>query len=233
MKWFLNWLLAVLLGVIAALTVLYFNPLTDETTAQTDTTAMLRYELGPSTLAFTHGDRLGLDLQPQGVPALWEVTINNSVLGLFDLKNRQGSSVAIATRISKLSRKTNPVTTGIVVSDHWLVTVPGAGSYFIESSENLWPLLRDTVVRTNLLRRPWEGVRRYQPTEGPEFNGAARVTGTTGRFKNARGTAVNTVELRDYVRPSQLRNAMAGELSLNIVVDATPDSAATNSAETR
>ncbi|MGD2167795.1 MAG: hypothetical protein PVF63_06775 [Gammaproteobacteria bacterium] len=215
MKWIIAFLLGILAGVAAAAVLLYVNPLSGQKLASVEGTTLLSYEFGPRTLSFTHGDQLGFDLQPRDVPTLWESTISRTMLGMFVLSDLQGSPVAVASRALKLSNDSNALTRGIVVADHWLVTVPGAGTYFIDSEENFWPVIRDTFVDVNLLGRDWEGARLYELSIGPDNRGAASLVGVSGRFAGVRGAAVHSIELRDYERTSQLLYPVAGQLRLD------------------
>jgi len=216
MKWIGAFFFGLLAGAIAGLAFLYFNPLAGEEFPQMESTALLDYEFGPSTLALTHGGQLGFDLQPKDVPALWESTIRRTVLGIFVLENLQGSPVGIASRALKLSSQSNLLLRGLVADDHWLVTIPGAGSYFVESRENIWPLIRDTLIDVTLLHRRWSGTRRYELTIGPNRDGSALVTGASGHFAGTAGSVAHSVELSGYENPSQLRFPSKGQLRLDL-----------------
>ncbi len=216
MKWVGAFAVGLLAGVLAACALLYVNPLSGQRLAPVDSTTLLSYEFGPDTLSFTHGDQLGFDLQPRDVPALWESTIRRSMLGTFVLNDLKGTPVAVASRALKLSPRSNPLLRGVLLADHWLVTVPGAGTYFIESEENVWPLIRDTFVDVNLLGGTWEGTQLYELSIGPDNRGAASLVGTTGRFAGVQGVAVHSMELTDYAHRSQLLYPASGQLRLDV-----------------
>ena len=216
MRWIGAFFAGLLTGLIAGCAVVYFNPLAGEDFSQAESTALLGYEFGPSTLSLTHGGQLGIDLQPKDIQALWESTIRRTMLGTFVLENLQGSPVGIASRAVKLSPRSNPLLRGLVADDHWLVTIPGAGSYFVESRENIWPVIRGTIVDVNLLQRKWSGTRRYELTIGPNRDGSARVTGVGGRFDGTQGSALHSIELSDYENLSQLQFPSSGQLRLDL-----------------
>lgn len=215
MKWVGAFILGILAGILTGCVLLYLNPLSGQKLAEVDSTTLLSYEFGPRTLSFTHGNQLGFDLQPRDIPELWEATIRRTMLGSFVLYDLQGAPAAVASRAIKLSPKSNPLIRGIVAADHWLVTVPGAGSYFIESEENLWPLIRDTFVDVDLLGRAWE-TTHYELSIGPDERGAATVTGASGRFAGAHGTAVHSLDLARYEHRSQLLYPATGQLRLDV-----------------
>ena len=216
MRWIGGFVLGILAGALVGLGLLYANPFTGEELPSVESTSLLRYELGPETLSLTHGDQLGFDLQPSDISALWESTIRRTMLGTFVLRDLRGDVVGIASRATKISPQSNPLIRGILTSDHWLVTVPGAGSYFIESNDNIWPLLRDTFVKVNLLGRSWSGTRHFELTSGPDPNGAAVLTGASGRFAGVSGSAVHSVDIERYARASQLQYPVTGQLRLEV-----------------
>lgn len=227
MRWIGAFVAGCLGGVVLAAALLYLNPLSAQRTPAVDSTTLLSYEFGPGTLSFTHSDQLGFDLQPRDIPALWESTIKRTMLGTFVLNDLQGEPVGVASRALKLSSRSNPLLRGIVVADHWLVTVPGAGSYFIESEENLWPVIRDTFVDVNLLGGEWDGSQLYQLSVGPDERGAATIVGASGRFAGVEGVAVHAIEVDSYTSRSQLLNPIAGQLRLDVRRPAPAQQAAT------
>ncbi|MGW8367529.1 MAG: hypothetical protein ACWGPN_02480, partial [Gammaproteobacteria bacterium] len=106
---------------------------------------------------------------------LWEGGLKGSLLTVLPLDTGDGDG-AVATRLTVPSSETELLMAGVIAEDYWLVSVPEAGSFFVKASSNYWPLLRDTAVRIDLLRREWAGPQTYEPTRGPD-DGAARVIG--------------------------------------------------------
>jgi len=222
MRWVLTWLLGLLCGIAAAAALTYLNPLLTGNSDDFAGTASLRYELGPDTLSFAHGGGFDAYTTPADVAQLWESTIADTAFAMFAMRDRADRAVAIASRMSRLSARTNPVTSGVVIADAWLVTVPGAGSYFIDAQENLWPLLRDTLVDVGLLRRAWSETRRYATTIGPDPSDVAVVTGATGRFVGIGGRASNAFAIDRFTGLRDIGEPLRGELSLDIARSA-PD----------
>lgn len=220
MRILLAGLIGLLLGAAAAAAVLYFNPLThpDDTLRGTDGGVRLRYTTAESgTLAFTHGARLEqIEIRPPSIASLWESALAKTALAVLVMTDENDAAAALASRIAKVSPRTNPITSGVLLVDTWLITVPGNGTYFIESNSNLWPFLRDTVVDVGLLRRPWSEPREYRVTEGPDLSGAAAVTGATGLFRNATGTAVDTLRLDGLRQLAELSEPIEGVLELSL-----------------
>lgn len=217
MKYMLVFVLGVVCGLGAAAAALYYNPLTVESPPALQPNTILRYDLmSRALLASTHGNKLKLGFKPEGIGQLWEATISKAALNVLVLTDNEDAPVAIASRLSKLSEQTNLVSMGVVLADHWLVTVPGRGSYFVEVDNNIWPLVRDTLVDVDLLRRPWSGPRLYHATIGPQANGVASVVGATGAYLGAYGSGEDALELADYAGRLDFTGHLRGELRLRI-----------------
>lgn len=198
MKYVLSLVFGLLLGVVTALAGLYFNPLTrGESEATDDFDWRLDYGLAPSqSWLFTHDRRLDLPVVPSDAQLLFEQGIRGTMLASMPLADDTGLTHAAATRISVPSSKTEFLRSGLVVEDHWLISVPGRGTLYVHSLNNQWPLLRDTVVRVDWLRRQFSA-GSYEPTSGPAAQGAD-VVGMNGSFAGARGHAHERLTLASY-----------------------------------
>lgn len=197
MKYAIAAVLGLLIGAVAAGAALYYNPLTDKGASAPD--AGWTFDYGypdDGFLLATHRGLKGVPLAPEGVARTWENTIDASLLNVLALRGRADAPPALATRLAAPSRRTDLLRNGAIVSDFWLVTVPGQGSFFVHSEDNLWPFLKQTWLPV-LLGRPWRGPASYAPTVGPAGRRAA-VYGATGRFAAARGTAAETYRVEDF-----------------------------------
>jgi len=94
-----------------------------------------------------------LPVVPADVPLLWEKGIKGSLLTALPLRDAAGRLAAFGTRITVPSAATELLLAGVLVDEFWLISVPGQGSLFMHAVNNEWPLLRDTLVRVDLLRR--------------------------------------------------------------------------------
>ncbi len=199
MKYALTALAGLLLGAVAAAAVVYFNPLT---TNAAGPAVAADWELGysfPGTgvLTHTHAGGLPLARHPAGVPELWEETIRRTALTSLELVGRNGDAEAAwATRISVPSTATDLLFDGVVLGDHWLISVPGMGSFFLTAESNVWPALKDTYLRVSLLKQAWRGPRSYSPTL--RSAGSPALRGATGRFAGIEGRGVETFEIAAY-----------------------------------
>ncbi|HEX6997579.1 MAG TPA: hypothetical protein VF322_05510 [Gammaproteobacteria bacterium] len=208
-------LLGLALGAAAGLGVLYYNPLTEPeapTFADADRTFSYRFPESDALL-FTHEGDGRLPVVPQGAKKLWENTISGAALLAVALHDA-GGQAAVATRLSRPSPKTDFLLAGALLSDDWLITVPGEGSLFVRAESNLWPLVKDGVVPVWFLSKPWRGPTEYRPTAGPHPAGAAVVRGASGRFAGIEGTAVERYELERFGRSGP--EALVGELRLRL-----------------
>ena len=199
MKYVLSLVTGLLLGAAVALTGLYFNPLTQTQSGPfRNPEWRLDYGVGGSnTWLLTHDRKLDMPVVPAGAPLLFEDGIKGTLLTAMPLTPESGSDQALATRISVPSSDTEFLRTGLLVEDHWLISVPGQGTVYVNALNNQWPLLRDTVVRVDWLRRDFLAPGSYEPTRGPAAAGA-EVAGLTGTYAGARGYAHEQLSLDSY-----------------------------------
>jgi hypothetical protein len=214
MKYLFVAVLGLVVGIALAGAVLYFNPFSVTAAAQPNATdRVLHYSLPDDVLEFTLGAdaRLfGQDLDDDG---LWEETIDRvAVLGLA-LKDDDDQPVAIASRLMTVSADTNLLLRGVLLSDHWLVTLPGEGTLFVRADSNAWPFLKQTLVPAWYLERPWQGPEAFWPTIGPGSDEAGVAVGVAGGLRGREGSAVERYELT-ALDPERRMALASGELHL-------------------
>lgn len=199
MKYVLSLVTGLLAGAAAALALVYFNPLTlSQGELATASDREFRYSLGAGDLWLSaHGESLGLPRVPADAPLLFERGIKGSLLTAMPLDDPGGGPSAAASRISVPSANSELLQAGLLVDDFWLISVPGSGSVFVHAVNNQWPLVRDTVVRVDWLKRDFDGPIRYEPTQGPVAM-RAEVTGLTGEFAGMTGGARESLSLESY-----------------------------------
>ena len=196
MKYLLSALFGLLIGAAGAGAVLYFNPLTAEHAPVTDHfDGAWHYVLPQDALTFVRGAGTYLPDESAPVGELWERSLRRSALLGLRLRDADGTASAIASRLLAGSRDSDLLLRGLLVADHWLVTVPGEGSVFVRAQSNVWPLLKDTVIPVRYLDRPWEGPVEIKPTSGPHSTRAGLAIGATGRFASVRGEAAEVYRL--------------------------------------
>jgi hypothetical protein len=216
MKYLLIALLGVVVGTVCAAAALYHSPLTEQPRrAAPESAWSLEYGFpNDSSIALTHDGRLNLPAIPPEIPSLWESTINDLALNVLALTDESGTVRALASRLSVPSIETDLLLHGVIVSDHWLVTVPGEGSFVVQADNNLWPLLKDTFISVSYLGREWGGPEEYTVTAGPGTRDVAEVYGISGRFAGLRGSAIETYGLERFSRSAGIEG-MRGKLAIS------------------
>lgn len=196
MKYLFVALLGLVLGAALAGVVLYFNPFSGTAAAQPNATdRVLHYSLPDDVLDFALGADARLFGQEPDDGGLWEDTIDGSaVLGLT-LKDDADQPVGIASRLMTVSADSDLLLHGVVLSDHWLVTIPGEGTLFVRADSNAWPFLKKTLVPVWYLERPWDGPSDYWPTVGPGSDEAGIALGVAGGLHGREGSAIERYQL--------------------------------------
>jgi hypothetical protein len=216
MKHLLVAIVGLVLGAAAASVLLYYNPLAAKAASQPSPTArVLHYSLPDQVLEFAVGEDARLFGQDTGRDSLWEETIDRTaVLGLV-LNDATNQPAAVASRLMATSADTDLLLRGVLVSDHWLVTLPGEGTLFVRAESNAWPFLKNTLVPVWYLERPWNGPAEYWPTVGPGADESGVVLGITGAFRGSEGSVVEHYEISALDRERDLALAKA-ELHLSL-----------------
>lgn len=199
MRYVVSLLFGLALGAIVAVAGIFFNPLTlNQSTPPDDAEWVLNYSLdAEETWLSTHENQLGVPIVPTDVPLLYENGIRGSLMAAMPLKGEPGSASGAGTRISIPSSNSELLKAGVMVEDHWLISVPGSGTLLVHAESNHWPMLRDTLIRVDLLKRNWKGPGQYDPTLGPS-DGGAEVIGLTGSYRDFHGVGHERISLASY-----------------------------------
>ena len=216
MKHVLVALLGLIVGAAGAAAMLYFNPLTAQAAPTPNASDRVwHYSLPDHVLEFALGEDSRLFGQPAGDGSLWEETIDRTaVLGLV-LNDATDQPAAIASRLLATSAETDLLLRGVVLSDHWLVTIPGEGTLFVRADSNAWPFLKETLVPVWYFDQPWQAPAEYWPTVGPGPDHRGVVLGIAGAFRGREGSVVERYELA--VLDTARRSALAkGELHMSL-----------------
>jgi hypothetical protein len=226
MKYVIVTLLGALLGAACATAGLYYNPLTQVSELPPKESWTLSYDFpGGSTLALTHAGQLGLPHIPTEVETLWEAAIADVVLNVLVLKDETGAPRAMASRISVPSQETDFLLRGFLVSEHWVVTVPGQGTLFVDGENNLWPFIKEAVIPVRYLWQEWRRPVRYPVTIGPTGGRTAEVIGVSGAFAGRGGSALESYELRRFNAAFGIES-LHGTLAVALTEPAEADAAA-------
>jgi hypothetical protein len=216
MKHLIVAIVGLVLGAAAGGGVVYFNPLAAKSAAQPHASdRVLRYSLPDHVLEFAIGEDARMFGREPGQDSLWEETIARSaVLGLV-LNDDTDRPAAIASRLIAPSADTDLLLRGVLVSDHWLVTMPGEGTLFVQADSNAWPFLKETLVPVWYFDRPWAGPVEYWPTVGPGAGDSGIALGIAGALRGSEGSVVEHYEISTLDRERELMLAKA-ELHLNL-----------------
>jgi hypothetical protein len=216
MKHLIVAIVGLVLGAAAASVLLYYNPLAEKAAPQPSVTdRVFHYSLPDQVLEFAIGEDARLFGQDTGQDSLWEETIDRTaVLGLV-LNDAANQPAAVASRLVATSADTNLLLRGVLLNDHWLVTVAGEGTLFVRADSNAWPFLKNTLVPVWYLDRPWNGPAEYWPTVGPGADASGVALGITGAFRGAAGSVIEHYEI-SALDPKRELALAKGELHLNL-----------------
>jgi hypothetical protein len=221
MRYVISLVLGLVLGVVAAAALLFFNPLTrGQSTPLGNPELSFGYRLaGSDVWLSTHDDRLAIPIVPKDVSLLFEDGIRGTWLSAYALRDGSRPGPVPATRVSVPSPQSELLRSGLVVDDYWLISVPGTGSLFVHAENNQWPLLRDTLVTVDWLGRNYAGPGKYHPTRGPA-DAAADVVGLTGSYRGVRGRAREDQSLESYTGGLA---SLSGQLMIRMAAADDPD----------
>lgn len=211
-----------IVGALAGTAVVLVNPLTSSGDGRlTGFDSRLDFTFPGDVSIVTHGGRAPFEREPFDVEPLWETTIRSTSLAMLTLHDDAGQPYAVATRAVSPSKRTELLTAGFLADDHWLISVPAQGAFFVAGESNLSSVVRDTFGRVTLLRREWAGPREYFPTAGPGVGSTAMVIGATGRFSGVTGRAVERWQIDGFSRADGVAG-LSGELHLSFIAPETP-----------
>ncbi len=223
MKYLWTAIAGALIGAIVGAAFLIINPLTTPGEVRlAGFDRVWQYELPTDALVVTHGGRWPIERQPLETEPLWEEAIRSTALVALVLRDESGEPRAVASRITSPSKRTDLLTAGVIANDHWLVSLPDEGAFFVVAETNVSSIARDTFLAVHLLGREWSGARAYAPTAGPGVAGMARVIGASGGFAARAGRALERYRIDRFERSGGVVQA-AGELY--VAVDRAVDAA--------
>jgi hypothetical protein len=216
MKYLVVGLLGLLLGASAAGALLYYNPFSVTGTGVPNATdRVLHYSLPDQVLAFSLGTDSRFLGRDAGDDGLWEETIDRTaVLGLV-LNDEDNQPAAVASRLLAVSPDSDLLLRGVLLSDYWLVTLPGKGTLFVRADTNAWRFVKEALVPVWFLDRPLKGPAEYWPTVGPGADDNGVVLGVSGEFRGSEGSVVERFELT-ALDPSRESVLAEGELRLSL-----------------
>jgi hypothetical protein len=198
-------LLGIVLGVVAAAALLYFNPLAARNplsplSVTNNNIISLGYSGVPTdSIVFTNNGESRVQPHPEKVRELWEAPIRLTEVLVTVLADSRNNPTGIGIKYSSDSEDTRLINGEALVNSAWHIHLVERGSLFVEQTENYWNFLRKIVLPAYWSSsNHWKGVWNGNMTVGPGALGTAAVTGGTGEFAGLESEAVEAVHASAY-----------------------------------
>ena len=212
----------ILLGVIAAAALLYFNPLASRNplsplSVSNNEILSVGYSAVPTdSIVYTNNGESRIKPFPDTVRELWEAPIRHSDVLVTVVTDSRNNPAGIGIKFSSDSERTRLINGEALVESAWHIHLVERGSLFVEQTENYWNFLRNIVVPAYWsTANHWKGVWNGNMTVGPGALGTAAVSGGTGEFAGLESEAVEAVSASAY-SVSQGPVAMDGRLTIDV-----------------
>ena len=222
MKYVAGLLSGILLGVIAAATLLYFNPLASHNplsplSVSNNRILSVGYSAVPTdSIVFTNDGESRIKPHPDNVRELWEAPIRLSEVLVTVVTDSRNNPAGIGIKFSSDSEKSRLINGEALVDSAWHIHLVERGSLFVEQTENYWNFLRKIVLPAYWSSaNHWKGAWNGNMTVGPGALGTAAVSGGTGEFAGLESEAVEAVSASAY-SVSQGPVSMEGRLTIDV-----------------
>ena len=224
-KYVAGLLSGILLGVIAAAALLYFNPLASRNalsplSVSNNEILSVGYSAVPTdSIVYTNNGESRIKPYPDTVRELWEAPIRRTDVLVTVVTDSRNNPAGIGIKFSSDSERTRLINGEALVDSAWHIHLVERGSLFVEQTENYWNFLRNIVVPAYWsTANHWKGVWNGNMTVGPGALGTAAVSGGTGEFAGLDSEAVEAVKASAY-SVSQGPVAMEGRLTIDVTGD--------------
>ena len=205
MKYVVSLLLGFVLGAAMVAAALYYNPLTRENvrvplTAAAGASLEFFYgsKDGDTILRTNHSRRL-LARVPEDIPDLWEPALKGVSVWLTVLRDVDRLPVGLGLRMSALSEDTRLLTGDVLLDSAWNVHLPGRGSFFIDTVDDVWPLARAVVLPAwRAPDKQWRGSFSTDLTVGPSPTHVGHMVGSSGDFQGLAGDSRESISLSAF-----------------------------------
>ena len=221
-KYVAGLLAGMLLGVVAAATLLYFNPLASRNplsplSVSNNEILSVGYSAVPTdSIVYTNNGESRIAPHPEKVRELWEAPIRRSEVLVTVVTDSRNNPAGIGIKFSSDSEKSRLINGEALVDSAWHIHLVERGSLFVEQTENYWNYLRNIVVPAYWSSaNHWKGVWNGNMTVGPGALGTAAVWGGTGEFAGLESEAVEAVSASAY-SVSQGPVSMEGRLIIDV-----------------
>lgn len=215
----------ILLGVFAAATLLYLNPLASRNplsplSVTNNEILSVGYSAVPTdSIVYTNDGESRIKPYPEKVRELWEAPIRRSEVTVTVVKDSRNNPAGIGIKFSSASEKSRVINGEALVDSAWHIHLVERGSLFVEQTENHWNFLRQIVLPAYWSSaNHWKGLWNGNITVGPGALGTAAVSGGTGEFAGLESEAVEAINASAY-SVSQGPVAMDGRLIIDVTGD--------------
>jgi hypothetical protein len=221
-KYVAGLILGIVLGALAATTLLYFNPLAARNpltplSVSNNKILSLGYSAVPTdAIVYTNNGESRVQPHPEKVRELWEAPIRRSEVLVTVVTDSRNNPAGIGIKFSSDSEKTRLINGEALVDSAWHIHLVERGSLFVEQTENYWNFLRKIVLPAYWSSaNHWKGIWNGNMTVGPGALGTAAVSGGTGEFAGLESEAVEALNASAYSL-SQGPVAMKGRLNIDV-----------------
>ena len=221
-KYVAGLLSGILLGVFAAATLLYFNPLASRISlsplsVSNNEILSVGYSAVPTdSIVYTNNGESRIKPHPENIRELWEAPIRRSEVLVTIVTDSRNNPAGIGIKFSSDSEKSRLINGEALVDSAWHIHLVERGSLFVEQTENYWNYLRKIVVPAYWsTANHWKGLWNGNMTVGPGALGTAAVSGGTGEFAGLESEAVEAVSASAY-SVSQGPVSMEGRLNIDL-----------------
>jgi hypothetical protein len=181
-KYVAGLLLGIVLGVLAAATLLYFNPLAARNplsplSVTNNNILSLGYSVVPTdSIIYTNNGESRVQPHPDKVRELWEAPIALTDVLVTVVNDSRNNPAGIGIKYSSDSEDTRLINGEALVNSAWHIHLVERGSLFVEQTENYWNFLRKIVLPAYWSSsNHWKGVWNGNMTVGPGALGTAAV----------------------------------------------------------
>ena len=221
-KYVAGLLSGILLGIIAAVALLYFNPLASRNplsplSVSNNEILSIGYSAVPTdSIVYTNNGESRIKPHPDTVRELWEAPIRRTDVLVTVVTDSRNNPAGIGIKFSSDSERTRLINGEALVDSAWHIHLVERGSMFVEQTENYWNFLRKIVLPAYWsTANHWKGVWNGNMTVGPGVLGTAAVSGGTGEFAGLESEAVEAVSASAY-SVSQGPVTMQGRLTIDV-----------------
>ena len=223
MKYFVALLLGFATGVVAALALLFVNPLAKPRAlspvaiSDNELLVFTYSAVADDTIVYTNDGESIVRPHPDKVLQLWERPISRTAVFATLLSDSRNQPAGIGIKFRSDSEASRLIAGEALADSVWYLYLPERGSLFVGQRENYWSFLREVVAPAYWSAADnWKGKWFGNVTAGPNALGTGRVSGGSGDFRSVSGEAVEALSATAFsldVGPVAVDGTLTIELS--------------------